>query len=348
MFRLYYIIKLNNKIEKHIKYKIYYIYITFTKTMSIQQFLTYKPILKNQLLVIEGGNDDKDDDAENVSQLLEPYRNNELIPISIINNLVKYSFKSCEFLHDYSSYHKIIKVKISDLLSANITNWKYNRPADLTRCADIARYIYITKTIVDTMLYVSFNKQKCSFDVIDGIHRYTSLKIIQEENSKALDLITPSEFGNNNDAKWLYDSYILINIRINSSEGELIELFRSLNKSNPIPELYVRDLNQEKREIIESVSNNWQVKYKSHFSSNSKPNKPNVNRDRFIDLLEIVYDKYKITNENKFLLEEKLQKTNTNILFNIPRKLSQSIKEKCSKTGLWMFIYTIEELIKMI
>jgi hypothetical protein len=84
--------------------------------------------------------------------------------------------------------------------------------------------------------------------------------------------------------------------------------------------LYIRDTNREKRDIIEFVSNDWRVKYKSHFSSNNKPYKPNINRDRFIDLLEIIYDKYKITNENKYLLEEKLQRTNTNILFNIPRK----------------------------
>jgi hypothetical protein len=308
--------------------------------MSIQQFLNKTSNVKK--LIIE------EDEIGDIHKLLEPYKNNELLPISIINNLLKYSFESAEILHEYTGYHKIIKVKIADLLQAKVTNWKYNRPADLTRCADIARYIYIKKNIVDTMLYLSFNNQTQSYDVIDGIHRYTSLKIIKEENTKPLDFITPSDFGNNNDANWLYESYILINIRINSSEGELIELFRSLNKSNPIPELYIRDLNQEKREIIEAVSNNWQVKYKSHFSSTNKPNKPNMNRDRFIDLLEIVYDKYNISNDNKYLLEELLQRTNTNILFNIPRKLSNSIKEKCSKTGLWLFIYTIEELVKMI
>jgi hypothetical protein len=28
--------------------------------------------------------------------------------------------------------------------------------------------------------------------------------------------------------------------------------------------------------------------------------------------------------------------------------LSQSIKEKCSSTGLWLFIYSVEELAKMV
>jgi hypothetical protein len=310
--------------------------------MSLNDFLNNNNLKKPTLIIEE------DDSNENVGNILEPYKNMEYIPLNIIENLIKYSFQSSEILHSYSSYHKIVKIQISDLLTAKISNWKYNRPPDLIRCLDIARYIYLSKNVIDTMLYVSFNNKNQSFEIIDGIHRYTSLKIIQRENSKQLDLLTPSEFGNNNDAKWLYDSYIILNIRINTTEGELIELFKSLNKSNPIPDLYIRDVNKDKREIIEAVSNNWQIKYKSHFSSNNKPNKPNINRDRFIDLLEKIYDKYNISNENKQLLDELLQRTNTNILYNIPKKLSTPIKEKCIATGLWLFIYSPDELIKMI
>jgi len=309
--------------------------------MSLAQFLNSNNLKKPSLIIEE-------DDSDNIESLLMPYKKMEYLPINIIEKLIKSSFNSCENLHSYSSYHKIIKIKISDLLSAKITNWKYNRPPDLTRCFDIARYIYLSKNIIDTMLYLSFNNINQSFEIIDGIHRYTSLKIIKNENSKQLDLLTPSEFGNNNDAKWIYDSYIILNIRINTTEGELIELFKSLNKSNPIPDLYIRDINKDKREIIEAVSNNWQIKYKLHFSSNNKPNKPNINRDRFIDLLEKIFDKYNITNENKQLLDELLQRTNTNILYNLPKKLSNTIKEKCIASGLWLFIYSPEELVKMI
>jgi hypothetical protein len=287
------------------------------------------------------------EDDNELDNLLEPYKNNEYLPINIIDKLINIIFISCKILHEYSSYHKIIKVKITDLLCAPITNWQYNRPADLVRCNDIARYIYNSKKCVDTMFYLSFNNKKRSFDVIDGIHRFSSLKIIKEYNLKPLDLLTPSEFGNNCDAQWLYDSYIIANIRINASDSELIDLFKSLNKSNPIPELYIRDTNKDKRDIIETIANNWQIKYKSHFSSNSKPNKPNINRDRFIDLLDILYDKFHITEENKIKLELILDKTNTNILYNLPRKLSQSTKEKCSNSGCWLFIYNNDELLKI-
>jgi hypothetical protein len=297
---------------------------------------------KHNLIII-------DDDCE-LDNLLEPYKHNEYLPIIIIDPLIKLIFNSGYILHEYSPFHKIIKIKIDDLLNAPITNWQYNRPADLIRCNDISRYIYNSKKCVDTMFYLSFNNKTRSFDIIDGIHRYTSLKIIKEQNSKVLDLLKPNEFGNNNDAQWLYESYIIVNTRINASDSELIDLFKSLNKSNPIPELYIRDVNKEKREIIETIANNWQVKYNSHFSSSSKPNKPNINRDRFIDLLDILYDRFHISEENKSKLEEKLNYYNADFSNESAssRKITQSIKQKCSFTGCWLFAYTFDELVKII
>ncbi len=280
--------------------------------------------------------------------LLEPYQNNEYIPTNIIERLLTSSMPSVEIIHSYNDNHKIVKVKISDLLQAPITNWVHNRPPDLKRCYDISRYICYLKKQVDTMFYVSFNNIKQTFDIIDGIHRYKSLKIIKNENSKSLDLITENEFGNNNDANWLYDSYLLLNIRFNSRESELIELFKTLNKSVPVSELYIKDSSKEKKYIIENIVNEWQIKYYDHFSSKPKPNKPNINRDTFMDLLGKIYDKYDITEENKNVLEQVLNKTNYNISNNLPKKLSTKIIDKCSSTGCWLFIYTHEQLLKML
>lgn len=307
-----------------------------TEQMDIKEYFTKKP-----KLIIEDDNDNPND------VFLEPYKNCEFIPNNIIQKVFTVFMPATEILHTYSERHFITKIRVSDLLNASITNWKYNRPPDMVRCSDISKYIYLSKTPLDTMLYLNFNNKTKSFDVIDGIHRYTSLKIIKEQNS-VLDFITPGDYGNNNDAIWLYDSYIILNLRFNSTEGELIELFKTLNKSTPIPDLYIRDVAKEKRDIIENVANNWQVKYKSHFSSNNKPNKPNINRDRFIDLLEEIYNKYNVNESNKNILEEVLERANWNISNNIPRKLSQSIIDKCKTTGCWIFIYPNDKIVKLI
>ena len=252
--------------------------------MDIKEFFT-----KKSRLIIE-----EDEDIQ-PHIFLEPYKNSEFIPNTIIKKVLTTFMPTTEVIHTYSERHFIIKIKISDLLIAPVTNWKYNRPPDMIRCADISKYICLSKTSIDTMLYLSFNNKTTSFDIIDGIHRYSSLKIIKDYNSIPLDTLNTSitsDYGNNNDAVWLYNSYIILNMRFNSTEGELIELFKNLNKSTPIPDLYIRDVAKEKRDIIENVANNWQVKYKTHFSSNNKTNKPNINRDRFIDLLEKIYNKY--------------------------------------------------------
>ena len=308
--------------------------------MSIQTFLKKK----RTVVVVE------DDDMESFYRLLEPFKTAEYIASSVITDLITAAFPSAEVLHNYTTCHKIIKVKISDILCAPITNWQYNRPPDLTRCNDIAKYHFYSKNIPDNMLYLAFNNKDKKFNVIDGIHRYTSLKIIKQHNSKPLEILTPGEFGSNNDAKWLYDSYIILNIRFNSTEGELIELFKTLNKSAPIPELYIRDTKKEKRIVIESLANTWQIKYKEHFSSSNKPTKPNFNRDRFIDLLETLYDKHNISEDNKHKLEQLLDDANFVISHSTLPKglLTQNARDKCVKSGCWLFVYKPDELIKMI
>jgi hypothetical protein len=147
---------------------------------------------------------------------------------------------------------------------------------------------------------------------------------------------------------WLWDSFMILNVRMNALDGELIELFKSLNKSNPIPDLYVRDVVKDKREYIQALAVKWQNNFKSHFSSTNKPNRPNINRDRFIDVLDAVYDKYHLTEETKERLEQTLERVNGHISQNIPKKLTAAIREKCEASGCWTFLYSAEELIKML
>lgn len=281
-------------------------------------------------------------------QLIQPYKNNEFIPVSIILQIVPLLLPSSEVLHHFSVEHLIIKTKIKDLLDAPIVNWEYNRPPDLVRCNDIAKYMYNSKQPIDTMFYVTFNNIKETFEIIDGVHRYTSLKMIQTENKKPLDLLCPGNYGNNNDAHWMMEQYVLVNMRFNQPLGAIIEIFRSLNKSNPVPDLYIRDVAKEKRTIIQNIANSWQIKYKDHFSANSKPNKPNVNRDRFIELLDYLYDKYKICEDNKQMLETLLENANQHIKRNLPNKLTPKCLEKCQSTDCYLFLHSLEKLEKMI
>ena len=271
-------------------------------------------------------------------------KKSEYIPTNEIPKILNTYFTSHEILHKYNENHYIVKIQITDFLNSNIKNWKYNRPPDLIRCVDIAKYIYLSKKPIDSMFYLFFNNINDSFEIIDGIHRYTALKYIKQENSKTIDFITPGDLGNNNDASWLYQQFIILNIRFNSLEEELIGAFKNLNKSNPVPELYFRDEVKERKEVIENIVKIWQTKYKPHFSSSIKPNIPNINRDRFIDLLDKLYDKYDIKLETQYVLEDALENMNQYIKNNTPKKLSELIIKKCNETGCYLFLFKLEKL----
>jgi hypothetical protein len=329
---------------------------------SITEFLVTPKIKTNKsktkidnILIefIETPSDKSDIDYKNIR---EPYKNSEFIPLSSIQSILAHHFGSTsEKIHAFAENHLLLKIKICDILNAPINNWSYNRPPDMSRCPDIARYIYNSKKPIDTMIYLTYMNKTDTFEVLDGIHRLTALRIIQTENSKSkpLDFITPPnegeyEFGSNNDAHWLYDQYLLVNIRFNSVLGDLIEIFKTLNKSQAVPDIYIRDIAKEKRDIIEAVANDWQIRYKKHFSSSAKPIIGNTNRNSFINLLDVIYDKYKIddTKINKF--KQILEEANAKISLNIPLKFSVDTRLKCRESGCYLFLYKNDKLEELI
>ena len=177
--------------------------------------------------------------------------------------------------------------------------------------------------------------------IVDGIHRFHSLQIIKRENSKPVDHLTPNMFAQ--PADWLYEKHILISIRFNMSEGQVIDLFQSLNKSNPVPDLYISDTSQQKRKTIEDVVHEWISTFSSHFTSSNNPNIPNMNRDRFIEILDFAYIKYDMSSNNNSL-GEKLYELNAKLKKKPPPKTSVTALEKCNKTGCFIFLLRREQL----
>jgi hypothetical protein len=277
-----------------------------------------------------------------------PYIKSEFIPSNIIPIVMKHFFESSELVLSYNDNHSIYKIMIKDLLVDTIQNWKFNRPPDMARCPDIATYIYNSKKPVDTMLYLSFNNIKEVFEVLDGIHRITALKMIKDENSKPFDPLVKSHFGSDCDAAWLYNQYLLVNIRFNASKGELVETFENLNKSQVVPEIYFRDYGTEKRDIINTISNEWFVKYKKHFSSSANPITGHTNKNKFEDLLDKLYDKHKIRDSSSDKLRRRLDDANKEISMNIPSKASIDIRVKCRETGCYLFLYKNDKLEEFI
>lgn len=276
------------------------------------------------------------------------YRNVNFIPFSAFDIILKHHFPSSTIiLKEGMSNDFVMKVKVKDLLTAPIKNWKCNRPPDKVRCKEIARYIYNNQQKINTAFYFSYDNINCRFDVFDGIHRLTALKKIKEENSKPFIV---GEFGCNNDATWLYNQYVIVYMYFNATEGNIIDLFKSLNKSISVPELYLKDRNDEKVQVIETVCKEWQKRHKKHFSESKTPHLGNINRDTFIDLLDKLYDKHNIYECESSIdeLNSKLEEANKRISQKIPMKASVEARVKCKLSGCYLFLYRNDELLEIV
>lgn len=262
--------------------------------------------------------------------------------------LYKDILPSAQVINTYTDNHIILKTSIHDLLNAGhtskIQNWKYNRPPDVARCREIAEQIYNKRQWVDWLLYMVYDGQTQTLLLIDGMHRFHALQMIQKENKKPEDLLTPSMFGSNNDATWLYDQSLLISVRTNLSDGQTIDLFQGLNKSIPVPDLYMVDPDLRKRQLIEKVIDEWMTSFPSHFTASKKPNVPNMNRDRWVDILDYVYTKYALNNCNAHILNEKLYELNMRLKMRPPRKVTANALAKCIQSGCFIFLIKCDVL----
>lgn len=237
----------------------------------------------------------------------------------------------------YKENHILGSCKIGDIINFNWKRWKYNRPPDEIRVNEIVEYInrghsldWLIHFIYSNNFTYSDNGGEMSkLEVYDGLHRMTALS----------NYISQYEITHDNECP-LRDTIILVSIRINPTLGEIVDAFQLINKSIPIPELYVDVIDSVKNDIVESVVEKWTKNYKHHFKSSLRTNIPNVNKDCFIDIVSKIYDHYKIKDKKK--LEHRLNKINKFIMENIETlpnyPFSKKTLDKCKDSGCYMFL----------
>ena len=274
--------------------------------------------------------------------LRSAFKKTRIIPLNSIPIIMKHYFQDYRqiLLLNQSHSHAVYLIQIRYLLNEFVDNWTHNRKPDMERIPIIAEDIYNKKNPIETMFYLSFNTENEKFDILDGIHRITALKLIKEEN------LTKFRLGLGDDANLLFNQYVLVNIRFNFTYGDLCNAFQNLNEARPVPELYMGKQEEEnKGKIIKNIANEWCHKYKKHFSSSSKPNTGNTNRDKFVELLDKLYDKYECKDENN--LTDILDDANIDLSLNNP-KVSIDALYKCKETGCYLFLLKNDKLLKII
>ena len=285
------------------------------------------------------------------------YKMNDYIPINHINTLILHHFPNdSSMIHDYNINTKLFRIKIRDLFPDKICNWEFNRDPDYIRIPAIARNIYETRqNPIKTMFYMNYNFKIDKFELIDGCHRFKALEMLVSLNKNNGRIIERKLRNENNDEiaewfdnyniDWLLDNYIIIYICFQSSYKDLEILRENINLSQPMR--YIKNSEfDEKYQVINQIADNYQLRYKKNFSESDNEIylKTNgmTNRNKFIELLSILYDKYNINVNRIGILQNHLIDANNKIYSDINElriKCNDKTKKRCDETGCYLFIY---------
>lgn len=210
---------------------------------------------------------------------------------------------------DVQGEHTVYWMKASVFAQLPIKRWKYNRPPDESRIAEIRDHILKTKR-VDGILYLAcINNEIVCYE---ANHRREAMKGIE---------------GLHN---------ILVDMMWDTSDEIIKQEFLRLNKAVSVPELFLEEKSEISYEELRDIVDEFCKNYKSLQSPSKHPQRPNFNRDNFMDEL------YQIIKETGLTPEQVIHKLtilNTQLRLKDKSDLSKTILEKCERTGLWLFAW---------
>jgi hypothetical protein len=191
-----------------------------------------------------------------------------------------------------------------------IKRWKYNRPPDQDRVAEIHKYMNESKRM-DGIIYVAcVNKELVCYE---SNHRREALAGIEGMND------------------------ILVDILWDATDESVKAEFLRLNKAVSVPELFVsEDVSWESMKQLTEIRDRFCKTYKSHKSTSNHPNYPNFNSDNILDEFHRIVKEKNLT---PFEFETQLMRLNSVMSTRDRTKLSPNIIDKCERSGLWLFAW---------
>lgn len=204
----------------------------------------------------------------------------------------------------------VYAIPIDDFRELDIQSWKYNRPADMERVAEIHSWMAKSGRMdgVLNLAYIQHEGLVC----FEGNHRRLALNGITIP-------------------------VVLVEILWDATHEIVKAEFQRLNKSISVPDLYVEETaTQIKVEIQEAVD--WfRNTYPTHVSTSGRPQRPNFNRDMLANELHRVQKELQVP---VHILLEHLEILNLEYSRKSRDKLSINTQVKCQLSGLWLFAWS--------
>jgi len=208
--------------------------------------------------------------------------------------------------------HSIYWVPPGHFKQLPITRWKFNRPPDPERVAEIGAFLKESKR-ADGLVYLAcINHQLVCYE---ANHRREAL---QKEMPEGM-------------------AHILVDIIWDATDEMVKQEFIRLNKAVSVPDLYVDDSAQESAESVLKAVASFCAKYPKLKSTSGRPNRPNYNGDNFTQDFLRVMKELRISADE---LLERLERLNTEMAGWDHGKLKLNVILKCQESNLWLFAWS--------
>jgi hypothetical protein len=193
-----------------------------------------------------------------------------------------------------------------------ITPWKFNRPPDMERVAEIRAFMKESKR-VDGFIYLAcINHQLVCYE---SNHRREALKADMPDDM----------------------AHILVDVLWDATDDMVKAEFFRLNKAVSVPDLYVDSSAEESVTAVLAAVDVFCAKYARARSSSGRPNRPNYNRDIFTQDFVRVMKELRISAEELLL---RLERLNAEMATRPRGRLTMNVVSKCESTGLWLFAWS--------
>lgn len=214
--------------------------------------------------------------------------------------------------------YSILFIKIKELknMFKKIKLWRLNRPVDTVRVETIKSFFNITNLKVVPGQIAGWVNEDKELEIYDGYHRYSSA----------------------NDSM-----YVCIKILYTKDLGQVIKDFKNINRSICVPDLYLEQSSNKKKEVCESIATKMCDTFPNCRSPSRNPQPQNFNRDNFIDLISSLDVDFYTKNLEVKLWNEILGLNKYAQYYVSSNKIKTP--KKCEWNNFWL-LYLSRDLIK--
>jgi hypothetical protein len=225
-------------------------------------------------------------------------------------------FASKKLYEEADYYIDFLKLKDLKKSFKTVKIWRLNRPVDHLRVEAIRNYFLLDSVCVIPGQISGWVNENNELEIYDGFHRISA--------------------ANDN-------MYVFIKILTTKKNEDVIKDFKMINMSISVPELYLSESTNIKKEVCENLANRMCDTFPNCRSVSRYPQPQNFNRDNFIELISSLNIDFYTKNLEIKLWNEILGLNREAKAYTYSHKIKTP--KKCEYNNFWL-MYLSRDFIK--